>query len=97
MSAGRSRCRFVKRVIPVSFLQITRDCVFENRVFTDDPAKPADEAEITKPIEIVLHVKGCKSKITGLPGTVKLTEKPDTALKGVVIPTSAALTGMMEQ
>ncbi len=89
-------CRFVKCTIPVSFLLLTRDCVFENCVFTDDPAKPADEGLITKPIEIVLYVKGCKSKITGLPGTVKLTEKPDTALKGVVIPTAAALTGMME-
>ncbi|RYD38287.1 MAG: hypothetical protein EOP85_17085, partial [Verrucomicrobiaceae bacterium] len=42
--------RFVKCKIPLSFLLLTRDCIFENCVISADIDR-GDDAEITKPIE----------------------------------------------
>jgi hypothetical protein len=88
-------CRFVKCKIPLSFLLLTRDCIFENCSIIDDSGNPEILGEITKPIEIVAYVSGSKWKIPALPNNVTLIEKPDTELKGVTIPTAASLSGLM--
>ena len=81
-------CRFVKCTLPVSFLLLTRDCVYENCTFIED-AEPMEA--LKKPIEINLYVKNSKSKIRAYPAFVALKEKPDTDLKDVVIPTASSL------
>jgi hypothetical protein len=85
-------CRFVGCTLPASFLFLTRDCVFENCTFVDDPkpAKP-DEEVVEKPFEIVLYVKDSKNKITRLQKKATLVEKPIDQLKGVTIPTAEEL------
>ncbi len=83
-------CRFVNCRIPSSFLLLTRDCVFEKCIFLDAD-RHSGEAEITKPVEIVLYVNDCKSRISKLPAAVTLTEKPADELKGVTIPTADSL------
>ena len=88
-------CRFVKCKIPLSFLLLTRDCIFENCSIIDDSGNPEILGEVTKPIEIVAYVSGSKWKIPALPNNVTLIEKPDTELKGVTIPTAASLSGLM--
>jgi len=82
-------CRFVGCTLPASFLFLTRDCVFEDCTFVDDPkpGKP-DEELVEKPFEIVLYVKDCKNKITRLQKKAKLVEQPIEMLKGVTIPTA---------
>jgi hypothetical protein len=89
-------CRFVNCKIPSDFLLLTRDCIFENCTFLDSE-RQNDEAEIIKPIEVVVYVDGSKSRISKLPGAVTITEKPVSELKGVVVPTAASLTASMER
>ena len=81
-------CRFVKCTIPISFLLLTRDCVFENCTFVDDKKDPN---KFKKLIEVDLFVKNSKSKISAYPANVILNQKPDTELKDVTIPTAASL------
>lgn len=81
-------CRFVKCTLPISFLLLTRDCVFENCTLIED-REPMEE--LKKLIEIDLYMKDSKSKISAFPANVILNQKPDTALKGVEIPTVASL------
>lgn len=85
-------CRFVKCTIPLSFLLLTRECVFENCTFIEDKAEGND---FKKLIEVDLYVKNSKSKIEAYPANVILHEKPDTKLEGVEIPTVASLQAAM--
>ena len=85
-------CRFVKCNIPISFLLLTRDCVFENCTFTED-TEPMEE--LKKPVEVDLYVKNSKAKIRAYPANVILNQKPDTELKGVVVPTASSLASAM--
>ncbi|MEO5915420.1 MAG: hypothetical protein ABIS50_14395 [Luteolibacter sp.] len=87
-------CRFVKCKIPLSFLLLTRDCMFENCVFSDDIDRGDDE-EITKPIKIDLYVSNCQMRINKLPPAVTLNQKQYGELKGVTIPTADSLAEMM--
>jgi hypothetical protein len=81
-------CRFVKCTLPISFLLLTRDCVYENCTFIED-AEPMEE--LKKPIEINLYVKGSKSKIRVYPAYVVLNQLPDTDMKDIRVPTAASL------
>jgi len=81
-------CRFVKCTIPVSFLLLTRECVFEGCTFIEDSEKME---ELTKPIEVDLYVKDSKSKLKLYPANIILNLKPDTDLKDVTVPTTASL------
>jgi hypothetical protein len=85
-------CRFTGCTIPVSFLYLTRDCIFEKCTFVDSPppAKP-DEEVVNKPFEIVVYTTACKSKDLTLPDKFKLVDRPASSLQGVVIPTAAEL------
>lgn len=81
-------CRFVRCKIPMSILLLTRNCVFENCVFVDDAEGP----EVgTKPIETVLYLKDCKSKMTDLPANVTIVEKAESDLTEVKVPTLDSL------
>lgn len=83
-----ARCRFVRCDVPVSFLLLTRECIFEGCTFIEDPEKME---EITKPIEVDLYVKDSKSKMKSYPANIILNLKPDTELKDVSVPTMAGL------
>lgn len=85
-------CRFTGCTLPLSFLFLTRDCVFENCTFVDDP-KPANPGEelVEKPFQIVLYLKDCKNKITRLQEKAKLVERPISMLEGVTVPTAEEL------
>lgn len=85
--------RFVKCEIPLSFLLLTRECVFENCVFVDDDDR-GDDAEITKPVEVVMYTSTCQMKIRKLPPVVTLTQKQLNEIKGITIPTAASLEAM---
>lgn len=87
-------CRFVKCKIPLSFLLLTRDCVFENCVFSADIDR-GDDVEITKPIAIDLYASNCQMRINKIPPAVTLNQKQVGELKGVAIPTVDSLTEMM--
>ncbi|MEO7099775.1 MAG: hypothetical protein ABI162_10470 [Luteolibacter sp.] len=54
-------CRFIKCKIPLSFVYLTRDCIFEKCVFNNESERPGDEAEITKPFEIVAYEESTRS------------------------------------
>jgi hypothetical protein len=87
-------CRFVKCKLPLSFLLLTRDCLFENCVFSDDIDR-GNDVEITKPIKIDMYVSNCQLRINKLPAAVTLNQKRFNELKGVTIPTAASLAEMM--
>lgn len=87
-------CRFVKCKIPLSFLLLTRDCVFENCVFSEDIDR-GDDVEITKPIKIDLYVSNCQMRINKLPPAVTLNQRQYGELKGIIIPTAVSLAEMM--
>lgn len=87
-------CRFVKCKIPLSFVLLTRDCIFENCIIADDIDR-GDDAEITKPIEIDLYASNLQMRVNKLPPAVKLNEKRYNELKGVTVPTAASLEAMM--
>lgn len=87
-----SNCRFVNCKVPSSFAAITRDCVFENCDFIDDPKFEGGK----RPFEVVLHMtSNCRWNISKAPATLTFTRKPDTERKGDVIPTAQALRDMM--
>jgi hypothetical protein len=85
-------CRFVGCTLPLSFLYLTHECLFENCTFIDDPkpAKPGEE-QVLKPIHLVIYVKDCRSRLGRLPENVTLEERPATDYKGPAIPTAAEL------
>lgn len=85
-------CRFVKCKIPLSFLLITRDCVFENCVITDEAKK--DDSEIVKPIQVDMYVSNLQIR-TKVPAAVTLNQKKYSELKPGIIPTAASLLEMM--
>lgn len=82
--------RFVDCQVPVSVLLLTRDCIFENCTFVND-LEDANQEPFNKAIETVIYTRGCKSRITKMHEKVTLTERPDTELKGGVVPTAASL------
>lgn len=86
-------CRFVKSKIPLSFVLLTRDCIFENRIIADDSDR-GDDAGITKPIGIDLHASKLRMRVKKLPPAVKFNEKRYHQLKGVTVPTAASLAAM---
>lgn len=87
-----SDCRFVDCKVPSSFLAITRDCLFENCEFIDDPGFKA----VKQPFEVVVHAnKSCRWNISGAPEGVTFTRKPDTDWKGKQPPTAKLLKEMM--
>jgi len=85
-------CRFTGCTVPVTFLYLTRDCVFEKCTFVDSPpsAKP-DEEVVSKPFEIVIYTTACKSKDLTLPDKFKLVDRPASSLQGASIPTADEL------
>lgn len=87
--------RFVKCKVPMSFLLLTRDCVFENCILMDDKEKPSSEEEITKPLEITVYLKTSVMKINNIPAKVTLTQKGESELKGVTVPTISTLTPLL--
>ncbi len=86
--------RFVKCKIPLSFLLLTRDCIFENCIIAEDIDR-GDDVEITKPIEIDMYVSNTQIRVNKLPTAVKLNQKRYNELKGVTVPTAASLEAMM--
>ena len=82
-------CRFVKCKIPASFLLATYDCVFEDCIFLDDE-KPLAE-NVTESLEAVVYTRDCKNQISKLQEPLKITIKPDTALKGAIVPTESSV------
>ena len=86
--------RFVKCKIPLSFLLLTRDCIFENCIISDDIDR-GDDVAITKPIEIDMYVSNTQIRVNKLPAAVKLNQKKFNELKGVTVPTAASLEAMM--
>ena len=86
--------RFVKCKLPLSFLLLTRDCVFENCVISEDIDR-GDDDEITKPIQIDMYVSNTQIRVNKLPPAVTLNQKKYSDLKGVTIPTAASLTELM--
>lgn len=85
-------CRFVGCTLPLSFLSLTHECLFENCTFIDDPkpAKPGEE-KVLKPIHLVIYVKDCRSRLGRLPENVTLEERPASDYQGPAIPTAAEL------
>jgi hypothetical protein len=88
-------CRFVKCTLPVNVLLMTRDCIFEDCTFVDNADTKSDQAPITSAIEAILYTDRCRTRISKLPGAVKLTEKPVSSLKGVDIPTLSSLESLL--
>lgn len=87
-----SNCRFVNCKVPSSFAAITRDCVFQDCTFVDDPKFQGG----TKPFEVVLYLTpGSRWNITKAPATLTFTRKPDTEWKGQPLPAAQALKDMM--
>ncbi|MBK1815590.1 hypothetical protein JIN84_08185 [Luteolibacter yonseiensis] len=84
--------RFVKCKIPLSFVLLTRDCVFENCIITDENKK--DDSEITKPIQIDMYVSNLQIR-TKVPAAVTLNQKKYSEVKPGAIPTAATLLEMM--
>ncbi|HVJ46072.1 MAG TPA: hypothetical protein VM511_06780 [Luteolibacter sp.] len=85
-------CRFVDCKVPSTFVLMTRDCVFQNCTFFDDPKIK----EGTKPIEVVVYLTpGGRYDISKLPKNVTITRKADTERKGDPVPTAQALRDMM--
>jgi hypothetical protein len=82
-------CRFVKCKIPASFLLATYDCVFEDCTFVDDENPLA--AKVTESLEAVVYARNCKNQISELQAPLAITVKPDTDLRGVEVPTEAAV------
>ncbi|MES2438679.1 MAG: hypothetical protein V4584_06425 [Verrucomicrobiota bacterium] len=87
-------CRFVKCKLPLSFLLLTRDCMFENCVFSEDIDR-GDDVEINKPIKIDMYVSNSQVRINKLPPAVTLNQKQYGELKGITIPTAASLAELM--
>lgn len=86
--------RFVKCKIPLSFVLLTRDCIFENCVVSDDIDR-GDDVEIAKPIQIDMYLSNTQVRVNKLPAAVTLNQKKYNELKGVTIPTAASLEAMM--
>jgi hypothetical protein len=86
-------CRFVKCKIPLSFLLLTRDCVFESCIVAEDIDR-GDDDEITKPIEIDMYVSNLQMRVNKLPAAVKINQKKFNELKGASVPTAASLEAM---
>ena len=86
-------CRFVKCGIPLSFLLLTRDCVFENCVISEDLDR-GDDVDITKPIQVDMYVSNTQTRVNKIPAAVTLNQKKYSELKGVTIPTAVSLTEM---
>jgi hypothetical protein len=85
-------CRFVGCKVPSSFVLATRDCIFQDCVFVDDPGLK----EGKKPIDVVIYVApGGRYDISKLPKNVTIIRRPDTEWKGGIIPTAQALRDMM--
>ena len=87
-------CRFVKCKIPLSFLLLTRDCIFESCIIAEDIDR-GDDAEITKPIEIDVYVSNLQLRVNKMPAAVKINQRKYNELKGVTVPTAASLLAMM--
>lgn len=85
-------CRFTGCTLPVSFVYLTRDCIFEKCTFIDSPpsGKPGEET-IEKAFQTVVYFTNSKNKASALPEKVKLVERPASMLQGVTIPTAADL------
>jgi hypothetical protein len=85
-------CRFVDCKVPASFVLATRDCIFQNCVFVDDP----NLKQGSKPLEVVAYVTpGGRYDISKLPKNLTISRKQDTERKGDPIPTAQALRDMM--
>jgi len=85
-------CRFIDCKVPSSFVLVTRNCIFQDCVFVDDPKL----VEGQKPLEIVIYqTPGGRYDISKLPKNITITRKPDTEWKGEPIPTAQALRDMM--
>ena|GEM_PF-4972727 len=85
-------CRFVGCKVPSSFVLVTRDCIFQDCIFVDDPGLKEGQ----KPIDVIIYVgPGGRYDISKLPKNVTITRKPDTEWKGETIPTAQALRDMM--
>ncbi len=86
--------RFIQCKVPLSFVLITRDCLFEGCTFENDMEKDAG-AWVTKPYEAVIYSSNTKSRMRDLPANVKFTEKSYNELKGVTVPTAVSLADAM--
>lgn len=87
-----ANCRFVNCKVPASFAAITRDCIFENCEFIDDPKFEGG----TRPFEVVLYLtSNSRWNVSKAPATLTFTRKPDTERKGDPIPKAQALKDMM--
>jgi hypothetical protein len=89
-----AHCRFVKCKIPLSFLLLTRDGIFENCIVSDDIDR-GDDVEITKAIEIDVYASNLQMRVNKMPAAVKINQKKYNELKGVTIPTAASLEAQM--
>lgn len=85
-----ANCRFVDCEIPLSFLLLTRDCIFENCVFVNDGANSGD-VPVVEAFETVIYTANCKSRLTKVPSVIKVIDKPVPEYMGVAIPTLASL------
>ncbi|GAA5127792.1 hypothetical protein JIN84_08180 [Luteolibacter yonseiensis] len=87
-------CRFVKCKLPLSFLLLTRDCVFENCVVSEDIDR-GDDVEITKPIQIDMYVSNTQIRVNKMPAAVTINQKKYSDPKVAAVPTAASLTALM--
>ncbi|RYD22478.1 MAG: hypothetical protein EOP88_07930 [Verrucomicrobiaceae bacterium] len=85
--------RFVKCKMPLSFLLLTRDCVFESCVVSDDINR-GDDVEITKPLQIDMYVSNTQVRLNKRPPVVTINQKKYNEIK-VRVPTAASLTELM--
>lgn len=89
-----ANCRFVDCTIPLSFLLLTRECIFENCMFVND-AGNSEDVPVVDALETVIYAINCKSQMTKVPPAIKVTEKAISEYKGVTIPTAAGLTAFL--
>lgn len=92
-----NNCRFIKCKVPLSFLMLTRDCIFETCTLVDDAEAFTSEETIDnpKPIEVTVYLKACRVSFGALPKNVILVQKADTELKGTAIPTQSSLVSLI--
>ena len=73
-------CKFENCTVPLSFLYITSDCLFEDCRFVDD----MNPNPVVTPIEITYFTRGCTGLFNRKPNVVKLIEKPHTQMNAPV-------------
>lgn len=70
-----NRCHFKDCRVPLSFLMITNECLFNDCRFVDDFGA---ERDYKTPFTVTYYARGCSNEIHKKPDVVTLKELPDT-------------------